>query len=167
MHEELPAFNKTVYPRLANPIGPSPGVPAGEIGVLDEARQHKPRHASFTNLGSYTDRKMPSCFRKNGPVGDLPCTISVIVTARICKLSVARFLWYHAGWFDGIGYAISQDGLHWERPMLDVEPGTNRVLAQPDHLPDPDDPGTGQYYPGNRGLTPAERRDTAGRPAAR
>src|SRR2546429_582931 len=38
-------------------------------------------------------------------------------------------MWYHAGWFDGIGYAISQDGLHWERPMLDVEPGTNRVLA--------------------------------------
>jgi hypothetical protein len=38
-------------------------------------------------------------------------------------------MWYHAGWFDGIGYAISKDGLHWERPMLDVEPGTNRVLA--------------------------------------
>ena len=37
-------------------------------------------------------------------------------------------MWYHAGWFDGIGYAISADGLHWERVMLDVEPGTNRVL---------------------------------------
>ncbi len=37
-------------------------------------------------------------------------------------------MWYHAGWFDGIGYAISKDGLQWERPTLDVEPGTNKVL---------------------------------------
>src|SRR5260370_11527258 len=40
MHEELPTLSKTVYPRPADPIGPSPGVPAGEIGVLDEARHH-------------------------------------------------------------------------------------------------------------------------------
>ena len=39
-------------------------------------------------------------------------------------------LWYHAGWFDGIAYATSRDGLHWERPNLDVEPGTNRVLVR-------------------------------------
>jgi hypothetical protein len=38
-------------------------------------------------------------------------------------------MWYHAGWFDGIGYAISEDGLRWRRPTLDVEPGSNRVLA--------------------------------------
>ncbi len=37
-------------------------------------------------------------------------------------------LWYHAGWFDGVGYATSKDGIHWERPSLDVTPGTNRVL---------------------------------------
>lgn len=37
-------------------------------------------------------------------------------------------MWYHAGWFDGVGYAISEDGLHWYRPMLDVAPATNRVL---------------------------------------
>ncbi len=39
-------------------------------------------------------------------------------------------MWYHAGWFDGIGYATSKDGLHWERPALDVTPGTNRVLPE-------------------------------------
>ena len=39
-------------------------------------------------------------------------------------------IWYHAGWFDGIAYATSQDGIHWERPSLDVEPGTNRVLLR-------------------------------------
>jgi hypothetical protein len=38
-------------------------------------------------------------------------------------------MWYHAGWFDGVAYAISEDGLRWHRPTLDVEPGTNRVLA--------------------------------------
>ena len=37
-------------------------------------------------------------------------------------------LWYHAGWFDGTALATSRDGVHWERPELDVEPGTNRVL---------------------------------------
>lgn len=37
-------------------------------------------------------------------------------------------MWYHAGWFDGTAYATSRDGLHWQRPNLDVEPGTNRVL---------------------------------------
>ena len=38
-------------------------------------------------------------------------------------------IWYHAGWFDGTGYATSTDGIHWERPALDIEPGTNRILA--------------------------------------
>lgn len=37
-------------------------------------------------------------------------------------------MWYHAGWFDGTAYAISEDGLQWRRPSLDVQPGTNRVL---------------------------------------
>jgi hypothetical protein len=38
-------------------------------------------------------------------------------------------MWYHAGWFDGIAYATSPDGIRWSRPNLDVVPGTNRVLA--------------------------------------
>ena len=37
-------------------------------------------------------------------------------------------LWYHAGWFDGIAYATSTDGIHWTRPRLDIELGTNRVV---------------------------------------
>jgi hypothetical protein len=41
-------------------------------------------------------------------------------------------LWYVAGWLDGIAYATSHDGLRWTRPKLDVEPGTNRVLARRD-----------------------------------
>ena len=39
-------------------------------------------------------------------------------------------MWYHAGWFDVVGYATSKDGLHWERPALDVTQGTNRVLPE-------------------------------------
>lgn len=38
-------------------------------------------------------------------------------------------MWYHAGWFDGTGYAISEDGFHWERPDLDIVKGTNRIMA--------------------------------------
>ncbi|MBN2448965.1 MAG: hypothetical protein JXR77_01165 [Lentisphaeria bacterium] len=38
--------------------------------------------------------------------------------------------WYCAGWFDGTAYAFSRDGLYWERPELDIEPGTNRVVPR-------------------------------------
>ncbi len=37
-------------------------------------------------------------------------------------------MWYEAGWLNTICYATSRDGLHWDRPNLDIEPGTNRVL---------------------------------------
>ncbi len=37
-------------------------------------------------------------------------------------------MWYAAGFRDGIALATSKDGLHWERPQLDVSPGENRVL---------------------------------------
>ena len=42
-------------------------------------------------------------------------------------------MWYHAGWFDGTALATSKDGLHWERPQLDVVRGTNRVLPSVGH----------------------------------
>src|SRR5262249_45768670 len=38
-------------------------------------------------------------------------------------------MWYHAGWFDGVAHATSEDGVRWRGPELDVQPGTNRVLA--------------------------------------
>jgi hypothetical protein len=41
-------------------------------------------------------------------------------------------MWYQAGWFDGNAYAISEDGVHWKRTSLDIEPGTNRVLPRRD-----------------------------------
>ncbi|MFO7974368.1 MAG: glycosyl hydrolase family 32 [Candidatus Hydrogenedentota bacterium] len=37
-------------------------------------------------------------------------------------------MWYEAGWIHTICYATSRDGVHWDRPELDIEPGTNRVL---------------------------------------
>lgn len=37
-------------------------------------------------------------------------------------------MWYAGGFRDGICYATSKDGLHWDRPQLDVSPGENRVL---------------------------------------
>ena len=37
-------------------------------------------------------------------------------------------MWYAAGWYDGMAYASSQDGITWARPQLNVVPGTNRVL---------------------------------------
>ena len=37
-------------------------------------------------------------------------------------------LWYEAGWLENIAYAISTDGIHWKRPSLDLQVGTNRIL---------------------------------------
>ncbi len=39
-------------------------------------------------------------------------------------------MWYMAGWYNASCYAVSDDGLHWSRPDLDIEPGTNRILAK-------------------------------------
>ena len=36
-------------------------------------------------------------------------------------------LWYLSGWMSTTALATSGDGLEWERPELDVEPGTNLV----------------------------------------
>jgi len=36
-------------------------------------------------------------------------------------------MWYMAGIFEGTAYAASKDGVQWEKPVLDVEPGTNVV----------------------------------------
>ena len=41
-------------------------------------------------------------------------------------------MWYMASYLGAMAYATSDDGLHWERPILDVVPGTNLVL--PLHL---------------------------------
>jgi hypothetical protein len=38
-------------------------------------------------------------------------------------------MWYKAGWYPRpTCYAVSQDGIHWEKPALDVVPGTNIVI---------------------------------------
>jgi hypothetical protein len=44
-------------------------------------------------------------------------------------------MWYEAGWIHTICYATSPDGLAWDRPSLDINPGTNQVLP-PDLTPD-------------------------------
>lgn len=37
-------------------------------------------------------------------------------------------LWYMGGFNKSTCYATSHDGIHWQKPLLDVEPGTNIVL---------------------------------------
>lgn len=61
-------------------------------------------------------------------------------------------LWYEAGWIHTICRATSRDGLLWERPGYDIQPGTNQVL--PDDItcdswtvvPDPWTADAGQRY---------------------
>ncbi|HEY5312847.1 MAG TPA: hypothetical protein VIK18_10020 [Pirellulales bacterium] len=60
--------------------------------------------------------------------GRLP--LAAMISDGVCYDPTARDfkLWYHAGWRDGTMLATSHDGLHWARPTLDVDSGTNRVL---------------------------------------
>lgn len=37
-------------------------------------------------------------------------------------------LWYEAGWLQHMAYATSKDGIHWDRPNLDIVPGTNIII---------------------------------------
>ena len=38
-------------------------------------------------------------------------------------------MWYMAGYTGSTCHAVSQDGIRWEKPALDVRPGTNIVHA--------------------------------------
>lgn len=38
-------------------------------------------------------------------------------------------MWYEASWLRNMAYAESEDGIHWTRPDLDIEPGTNKILT--------------------------------------
>ena len=40
-------------------------------------------------------------------------------------------LWYMAGYWGGLAYAYSEDGIRWTKPKLKVKPGTNIVLDVP------------------------------------
>ncbi|MCE5310989.1 MAG: hypothetical protein LLG20_25390 [Acidobacteriales bacterium] len=37
-------------------------------------------------------------------------------------------MWYMAGYTSNVAYAVSKDGIHWDKPALDVRPGTNLVF---------------------------------------
>ena len=39
-------------------------------------------------------------------------------------------MWYEAGWLQTMAYATSKDGVHWNRPSLDVVPGTNQIVPE-------------------------------------
>lgn len=41
-------------------------------------------------------------------------------------------MWYEGGWLGNMCYATSADGIHWDRPALDVEPGTNMIFPRTD-----------------------------------
>ncbi|MDD4756462.1 MAG: hypothetical protein PHG29_10320 [Prolixibacteraceae bacterium] len=60
-------------------------------------------------------------------------------------------MWYEAGWIGTMAYATSKDGINWDRPDLDILPGTNKILPglRPDSTTvflDPDSPDSGQKF---------------------
>jgi hypothetical protein len=65
--------------------------------------------------------------------GDMPCATLFNDGVWFDPNDKLFKMWYHAGWFDGIGYATSKDGLAWQRENLDVVSGTNRILPKEGH----------------------------------
>jgi len=37
-------------------------------------------------------------------------------------------MWYQGGWLRNMCYAVSNDGIHWERPDLNIVSGTNKIM---------------------------------------
>lgn len=65
--------------------------------------------------------------------GDLPpCTVPKCGGIWYDERERLFKMWYMASYLGAMCYATSTDGLHWERPELDVVPGTNQIL--PPHL---------------------------------
>lgn len=60
-------------------------------------------------------------------------------------------MWYMAGYLGAMAYATSRDGLHWERPSLDVVPGTNLVLPRDVH------PDSGTAWIDDAAADPSQR----------
>lgn len=62
------------------------------------------------------------------PEDGLPCACPLSGGIVYDRAENIYKMWYTAGWFGHLCYATSFDGIHWERPELDVVPGTNIVL---------------------------------------
>jgi hypothetical protein len=60
-------------------------------------------------------------------------------------------MWYMASYLGAMAYATSTDGIHWERPELDVVPGTNLILPRDIH------PDSGTVWIDYEADDPAER----------
>ncbi|MFO7957451.1 MAG: glycosyl hydrolase family 32 [Candidatus Brocadiia bacterium] len=60
-------------------------------------------------------------------------------------------MWYMASYLGAMAYAVSSDGIHWERPSLDVVPGTNLILPRDVH------PDSGTAWLDHETADPAER----------
>lgn len=60
-------------------------------------------------------------------------------------------MWYMTSYLGAMAYATSTDGIHWERPELDVVPGTNLILPRDLH------PDSGTVWLDHDAAHPAER----------
>jgi len=60
-------------------------------------------------------------------------------------------MWYMTGYLGYAALATSQDGVHWERPSLDVVPGTNLILPKTIH------PDSGSVIIDHHARSPDER----------
>ena len=62
-----------------------------------------------------------------------PCTIPKCGGIWYDEEACLFKMWYMASYLGYMAYATSTDGIHWDRPELDVVPGTNLILPEDIH----------------------------------
>ena len=56
-------------------------------------------------------------------------------------------MWYDAGWINRLAYAQSDDGIHWQRPVVDPDTGDNLLLLEKEFLEIRKPDGQMEYLP--------------------
>lgn len=82
--------------------------------VYHLARKHPANPVLYPETPLETEEFLPCATPKDGGVWWDP-------QEKIFKM------WYEAGWCGRLAYAVSKDGINWERPELDAYPPTNRL----------------------------------------
>ena len=78
---------------------------------------------------------LPETPHERGFRGLPPCTLPKCGGIWYDPADALFKMWYMASYTGCMAYATSTDGIHWERPELDVVPGTNLILPE-DFRPD-------------------------------
>ncbi|NLD86754.1 MAG: hypothetical protein GX633_00650, partial [Clostridiales bacterium] len=132
-------YNNIVLPDVWPPREPCGSVPPyiknpPEVIRLDEHSQ------LFVDDFFIESTNLTSCFHEAEKKGrvfypetkwekDESLPVATPKSGGVWKVDGKYKVWYEAGWVNQMAYAESEDGIHFIRPKLDIERGTNKILT--------------------------------------